>query len=242
MPAAAPAATANVGDTSNHTTGSVATPMPRKMAGKIEPPRKPAARLMAYAIALAANEHEHDAGGCLGDQRRDRVLAGEEHILRIRSEPVRGEREPAHRETPAEESGRESGAAGAVGNQPSGEAVDRRDHDRGDHSDSDSDEQVHDPVSRRRAGGEAPQGQARRAPPSCRSRGRSRTPPRRRRSPGAARARTPCRASAPPTRSSSRRPRAGRRTGPRSRRTRRPAPGRGAPCRRAARTTRSRSR
>jgi hypothetical protein len=34
MPAAAPTATAKVGETSNQATGNVATPMPRKTAGK----------------------------------------------------------------------------------------------------------------------------------------------------------------------------------------------------------------
>jgi hypothetical protein len=47
IPAAAPAATASVGDTSNQTTGSVARPIPRNTAGKIGPPRKPQARLTA---------------------------------------------------------------------------------------------------------------------------------------------------------------------------------------------------
>jgi hypothetical protein len=46
-PAAAPVATAKVGETSNQTTGSVARPIPRKAAGKIGPPRKPQARLTA---------------------------------------------------------------------------------------------------------------------------------------------------------------------------------------------------
>ena len=47
IPAAAPAATAQVGETSNQTTGSVARPIPRKTAGKIGPPRNPQARLTA---------------------------------------------------------------------------------------------------------------------------------------------------------------------------------------------------
>jgi hypothetical protein len=46
-PAAAPTATANVGETSNQMTGRVARPIPRKAAGKIGPPRKPQARLTA---------------------------------------------------------------------------------------------------------------------------------------------------------------------------------------------------
>jgi hypothetical protein len=47
MPAAAPTATASVGETSNHTTGSEASPTPTKTAGKIGPPRKPQPRLTA---------------------------------------------------------------------------------------------------------------------------------------------------------------------------------------------------
>ena len=47
MPAAAPTAIASVGETSNQTTGSDASPTPRKMAGKIGPPRKPQPRLIA---------------------------------------------------------------------------------------------------------------------------------------------------------------------------------------------------
>jgi hypothetical protein len=38
---------------SNQITGNVAMPMPRKMAGKIGPPRNPLARLIAYATAFA---------------------------------------------------------------------------------------------------------------------------------------------------------------------------------------------
>ena len=53
MPAAAPTATASVGDMSNQRTGNIATPIPRNIAGKIGPPRNPLARLMAYAIAFA---------------------------------------------------------------------------------------------------------------------------------------------------------------------------------------------
>ena len=47
MPAAAPTATASVGETSNQTTGNVASAMPRKMAGNTGPPRKPQPRLIA---------------------------------------------------------------------------------------------------------------------------------------------------------------------------------------------------
>jgi hypothetical protein len=54
MPAAAPAAIAQVGETSNQITASVARPMPRKIAGKMKPPRKPQPRQTAKARAFAA--------------------------------------------------------------------------------------------------------------------------------------------------------------------------------------------
>ena len=47
MPAAAPIATAAVGDMSNTITGIVATPTPRKIAGNTGPPRKPQPRQIA---------------------------------------------------------------------------------------------------------------------------------------------------------------------------------------------------
>ena len=45
IPAAVPTATASVGETSNQTTVNEASAMPRKIAGKIGPPRKPQPRL-----------------------------------------------------------------------------------------------------------------------------------------------------------------------------------------------------
>ena len=47
MPAAAPTATAHVGEQSNHTTASDDSPTPRNTAGKIGPPRNPQPRLTA---------------------------------------------------------------------------------------------------------------------------------------------------------------------------------------------------
>jgi hypothetical protein len=47
MPAAAPTATASVGETPNQTSANVASAMPRKIAGKPGPPRKPQPRLTA---------------------------------------------------------------------------------------------------------------------------------------------------------------------------------------------------
>src|SRR5688500_2735087 len=55
VPAAVPTATASVGDTSNAITASIATAMPRKIAGNTGPPRKPQPRQIAYASALAAS-------------------------------------------------------------------------------------------------------------------------------------------------------------------------------------------
>src|SRR5262245_54565182 len=53
IPAAAPIASATVGEAPNQTTASEATPTPRKIAGKIGPPRKPQPRHQAKAMALA---------------------------------------------------------------------------------------------------------------------------------------------------------------------------------------------
>ena len=47
IPAAAPTATASVGDVPNAATGSDARATPMKIAGKIGPPRKPDPRLTA---------------------------------------------------------------------------------------------------------------------------------------------------------------------------------------------------
>jgi hypothetical protein len=41
IPAAAPTATAQVGETPNQITGSIATAIPMKIAGKTGPPRNP---------------------------------------------------------------------------------------------------------------------------------------------------------------------------------------------------------
>jgi hypothetical protein len=47
MPAAVPTTSANVGETSNQTTGNDASVTPRKIAEKIGPPRKPQPKLTA---------------------------------------------------------------------------------------------------------------------------------------------------------------------------------------------------
>src|SRR4029453_10880772 len=53
IPAAAPTATASVGETSNQTWASSASAMPRKIAGNTGPPRKPQPRQIPYPAALA---------------------------------------------------------------------------------------------------------------------------------------------------------------------------------------------
>ena len=55
VPAAAPTATASVGEVLNRTTASVASATPTKSAGKTGPPRKPAPRLIAYASPFATS-------------------------------------------------------------------------------------------------------------------------------------------------------------------------------------------
>ena len=47
LPAAVPAATASVGETSKAMTANMMTPMPRKIAGKTWPPRNPQPRQIA---------------------------------------------------------------------------------------------------------------------------------------------------------------------------------------------------
>ena len=54
IPAAHPIAIAKVGDVPTSWTANAASPTPRKTAGKIGPPRNPAARLITYATALAS--------------------------------------------------------------------------------------------------------------------------------------------------------------------------------------------
>ena len=54
VPAAVPTATASVGDTSNAIAASVVSAIPRKIAGKTAPPRKPQPRQTANASAFAA--------------------------------------------------------------------------------------------------------------------------------------------------------------------------------------------
>ena len=109
MPAAVPTATASVGDTSNAITASVATPMPRKIAGNTGPPRKPQPRQIAYAIALAASRSTHDPGRVLRTSFGHRGLAGEEHVLRVGAERLGEQREQAHREAAPEQERRHAG-------------------------------------------------------------------------------------------------------------------------------------
>ena len=93
VPAAVPTAIASVGEMSNAITASVASATPRKIAGKTAPPRNPHPEAHGERQRLGREEHEHDPARILRDQVRDRLLPGEEHVLRARSETVGEQRQ-----------------------------------------------------------------------------------------------------------------------------------------------------
>ena len=130
VPAAVPTAIASVGETSNQTTGSVASPMPRKTGGEDGPAAEAAREAHPVGDRLGEDQDKNDPGGALRDQVRDRGLAGEEHVLRVSTKAVREQRDEPDGEAAREQERGHAEPAVALAGQARREPVDDDDHHR----------------------------------------------------------------------------------------------------------------